>query len=97
MKTSANILGIRDLLVHSQHKLDTKLRIKAADNALLPITLGIGAIGGLMAVVDHDKGLADGVLEDAGWLLAFLAELVNGLNDIKDVAIHEQAGEEMVS
>lgn len=90
MSSSANIPGIRNLLIHGRRNPDAELRVCAANNVLLPLTFGISAIGNLMATVDHDKGLAEGTLADAGYLLTFLAELVNHLQEIKDAAVYEQ-------
>lgn len=91
MTTSANIPGIRDLLSPIGTKSHSpEQRIKAADNAMLPLMEGIGAIGALLSSQDHGKGLSEESLADAGYLLSFLSELGGSLQQIKDDAVYEQ-------
>lgn len=90
MTTSAHILGIGDLLWHASRAESPEQRIKAADNALLPVVEGIGAVGDLLSAVDHSIGISKESLADTGYLLSFLAELVSNLQQVKDAAVHEQ-------
>lgn len=85
-----SIPSIGDLLNPQEASLEPEFRVKASDNALLPIIEGIGAIGCLMSARDEVSGLAEKALVDTGYLLTFLADLAGKLQQIKDEAISDQ-------
>jgi len=83
----ACVPGLDDLLIRGMNLEYPARAMQAAQNAMVPVRFGIHAVGHLLVgAAAGEEPVEAETLMDAGFLLAFLAELQGALGHIVDCA-----------
>lgn len=83
--------GLDDLLINALDLKAPARAERAAGNVLLPVTSGIRAIGGLLtdATESTNGPVSMDIIQDVGYLLAFLADVQGAMMHTLDCAHYD--------